>query len=92
MLPAVLIALVAAAPYAAQTSTPQTATPVTSAVATKAPAVTPKMVCKTSMETGSLVRRVRRCATADSWKRRTDGENDAARELVRANAGMVVGN
>ncbi|HEX8447046.1 MAG TPA: hypothetical protein VF649_10585 [Sphingomonas sp.] len=51
-----------------------------------------KVICRTSIETGSLVKRTRRCMTSAQWAMRIRGENDSARRLVQDNAGLVNGN
>lgn len=42
-------------------------------------------VCATRTDTGSLVKRTRTCGSAESWRRRMDGEQEAARDLVKRN-------
>lgn len=51
-----------------------------------------KVICRTSVDTGSLVKRTRRCMTSEQWALRNRGENDAARRLVQDNTGLVNGN
>ena len=51
-----------------------------------------RVICRTAVETGSLVKRTRRCMTARQWTAFMSNENDAARNIVRDNAGLVTGN
>ena len=51
-----------------------------------------RVICRTAVETGSLVKRTRRCMTSRQWTASMSGENDAARNLVRDNASLVNGN
>jgi hypothetical protein len=50
-----------------------------------------RVICRSALETGSLVKRVRRCMTSAQWKERIRGENSAARDMVRDNTGLVNG-
>ncbi|MFS0738096.1 hypothetical protein ABC347_13685 [Sphingomonas sp. 1P06PA] len=79
------VAIAVAMPAAAQTGAEQAK--IDQAISKKR-----KEVCKTEIETGSLVKRVRRCASAESWARRTDGENRAARDFVQAQTGLILSN
>ncbi len=49
-----------------------------------------KLICHTRLDTGSLVKRTRSCATEESWKRRLAGEQAEARDMVRRNGDGVV--
>ncbi|MFD1949192.1 hypothetical protein ACFSGX_00250 [Sphingomonas arantia] len=51
-----------------------------------------RVICRTAVETGSLVKRTRRCMTSAQWSRSRDGENAAARNMVQQNAGLANGN
>jgi hypothetical protein len=81
---------VAASPLSAQTSSRQAS--VDAARSTSLSTEKAKLICRTSIETGSNAKRVRRCATAEGWRRGREGENDAARRMVQDNTGLVNGN
>jgi len=48
-----------------------------------------RIICRTAVDTGSLVKRTRRCMTARQWTMRTTGENDVARKLVGDSTGGI---
>jgi hypothetical protein len=50
-----------------------------------------RVICRSALETGSLVKRTRRCMTSAQWAARIRGENTAARDLVRDNTGLING-
>ena len=50
-----------------------------------------RVICRSSPEIGSLVKRTRRCMTVTQWDQRRRGENGAARDFVRDNTGLVTG-
>jgi len=89
-IPFLILAATIASPLSAQTSSQQASIDATRSASLSTDKA--KLICRTSIETGSNAKRVRRCATAEGWRRGRDGENDAARRMVQDNTGLVNGN
>ena len=51
-----------------------------------------EVICRTSIETGSLIARHKRCLTRKQWQYVNDQNEHFAREMVEENAGKVSGN
>ena len=52
----------------------------------------PKLICKREVETGSLVRKKKRCATKQQWDEMAASAQRGSKALTKANAGRMSGN
>jgi hypothetical protein len=101
ILPALLFGAPAIAQIAASTPAPAVtpapivvqgqAAPVPVQTAALAPAKA-KTICRSSMDTGSLVNHTRRCYSPADWARLMEGHRDEARNLVAAQAAGMTTN
>jgi hypothetical protein len=75
--------MAAAAPIVARTATnPEQPPP----AAASAPAE--KQICRSRLETGSLVKRKRTCLTASQWRYHDEAHNRAAASIIQDNSGL----
>ena len=87
------LALTLAALGIGTASTAQTAAPVAApAVVLPVVAVPEKMICRSSIETGSLIKRHKACLTAKQWHYVNDQHEAEARKLVEDGTGRPTGN
>jgi hypothetical protein len=81
--PLTAVALIAApAVVAAEATTAPAAAPAA------APAPAEKQICRSRLETGSLVKRKRTCLTAAQWRYHDEAHNRQAASIIQDNAGM----
>ena len=75
-----MISMLAAATASAQTAPAVSATPIPAAVPEK-------IICRSTLETGSLVKKHKTCLTSKQWRYVTDVSSADARRIVDDNAG-----
>ena len=71
---------------AAAADVPTVALPVSQPAATPSK---PKIICRSSPVTGSLVQQARRCGTAEDWARASENARNAADHLVTSQAAGI---
>jgi hypothetical protein len=81
-----LAAAMIAAPGLAETPAPAPAP------AAAAPAAIEKLICRSRLETGSLVKRKRTCLTAAQWRYADEANNSAAAKMIQDHASATAGN